>query len=438
MLDIKYIREHVAEVKRIAKEKRVSIDIDRLLKLDERRRAHIAKLEALRAAQNQGSSGCKGKPSGEELVKLRKRSDEVKVLEEGQRAFEEEYNTLLQQVPNIVHETVPHGKDESENKVVRKWGELPKFDFKPREHFELGAALGVLDMQRASQISGARFAYYKGKLALLQFALINFAMSTLTDEKKLETIAKGAKLKVSSKPFVPVIPPVMMRPSVMQKMARLEPREERYHIPSDDLYLIGSAEHTLGPLHMDEVLRKEDLPIRYVGYSTSFRREAGTYGKDTKGIMRVHQFDKVEMESFSAPDQGIDEQDFLIAIQEYFMRELGIPYQVVFKCTGDMGAPDFREFDIECFMPGQGKYRETHTADYMADYQARRLSIRYKPPAGASKASTEFVHMNDATAIALSRTPVAIMENYQQNDGSIIVPKVLMPYCGFEKISLEF
>ncbi len=430
MLDIKFIRENVALVKKITQQKRVDVDVDKLLKLDERRREHLHKLETLRAQQNKGSRGRDGKPDRAEIETLKKLAAEIKVIEEGQRALDEEYARLLWAVPNVVHESVPPGKDETENKVVRKVGALPKFGFMPKEHFELGAALNILDMPRAAQVSGARFAYYKGKLVILQFALINFALTVLTNEKKLAAIAKSAKLKVSTRPFIPIIPPVMMRPEVMHKMARLEPREERYHIPSDDLYLVGSAEHTLGPLHMDEVLREEDLPIRYVGYSTAFRREAGSYGKDTKGILRVHQFDKVEMESFTTPEQGIAEQDFLVALQEYFMRELGIPYQVVFKCIGDMGTPDFREFDIECWLPGQNKYRETHTADYMADYQARRLNTRIKRPDG----STLFVHMNDATVIALSRTPVAILENYQQKDGSIRIPKVLQKFCGFKTI----
>ena len=454
MLDIKFIRENAELIKKIVREKRVVCDIDKLLKLDERRREHLHKLEMLKAGHNQESKGRKGKPTKEEITAMRKVADEIKVVEEGQRVYEEEYHALLWSVPNIVHESVPHGKDDTQNKVVRKVGKIPKFSFTPKEHWELGAALDIIDMPRASKVSGARFSYIKGKLALLQFALINFALATLTDEKKLAGIAKKAKLQVSTKPFIPVIPPVMMHPEVMQKMARLEPREERYHIEKDNLYLVGSAEHTLGPLHMDETLDEAALPIRYVGYSTSFRREAGSYGKDTKGILRVHQFDKVEMESFTTPEQGIVEQDFLIAIQEHLMQELGLPYQVVYKCTGDMGAPDFREYDIEAWMPGQNKYRETHTADYMTDYQARRLNTRYKPSPspqpsptrgegeksnspplmGGARGGWQFVHTNDATALAMSRTPIAIMENYQQANGSIKVPEVLIPFCGFDTI----
>jgi len=212
-------------------------------------------------------------------------------------------------------------------------------------------------------------------------------------------------------------------------MARLEPRDERYHIPSDDLFLIGSAEHTLGPLHMDETLKESDLPRRYVAFTPAFRREAGSYGKDTRGILRLHQFDKVEMESFATSEMGQKEQDFFVAIQEHLMQKLGLPYRVVMTCTGDQGDPDARHLDIETWMPGEQKYRETHSADYMTDYQARRLGTKVKREKGS-----EFVHMNDATVFAIGRTLIAIMENFQQKDGSIVVPEVLRPWVGKDVI----
>lgn len=254
-------------------------------------------------------------------------------------------------------------------------------------------------------------------------------MSTLTDEKTLKKIIKDAKLDISSKPFIPVVPPVFIKPEVFQKMGRLEPKEERYYIPSDDLYLIGSAEHTLGSMHMDETLSEDSLPLRYIGFSTAFRREAGSYGKDTKGILRVHQFDKLEMESFASTADALKEQDLFVAIQEYLLQQLNLPYQVMAICTGDMGGPDYRQIDIETWMPGQDKYRETHTADYMTDFQSRRLNIKIKQGENA-----ELAYMNDATAIAVGRTIIAIMENYQQEDGSIEIPKVLKPYMGGMKI----
>jgi seryl-tRNA synthetase len=246
----------------------------------------------------------------------------------------------------------------------------------------------------------------------------------------LREIADGVKKGYNAKAFVPVVPPVMIRPEVYERMDRLEPKEERYHIPSDDLYLIGSAEHTLGPLHMDETLAEKDLPIRYIGFSTSFRREAGSYGKDTRGILRVHQFDKLEMESFTVAEDSTTEQDFIVAVQEYLVRSLELPYQVVAICTGDMGKPDARQLDIETWMPGQNRYRETHTSDLMTDYQARRLGTKVKRANG----KMELVHMNDATAFAIGRILIAIIENNQTADGKIRVPDVLQPYVGADLI----
>ena len=313
---------------------------------------------------------------------------------------------------------------------MRKWGSVPKFTFTVKDHVQLGHDLDLIDNETASNISGARFTYLKNELALLQFALIQHAFFVLTSEKLLKKIADSVKKGFNAKPFSPMIVPVMIKPDVFGKMARLEPKEERYYIPSDDVYLVGSAEHTLGPMHMDKIILEQDLPLRYVGYSTAFRREAGSYGKDTKGILRMHQFDKIEMESFSKPEDSILEQNFFVAIQEYLIKSLEIPYQVVMICTGDMGGPDARQIDIECWMPGQNKYRETHTSDLMTDYQARRLNTRLK----RKDNKIEFVHMNDATVFAIGRTLIAILENYQQKDGSIKIPKVLQKYTGFKVI----
>ena len=288
---------------------------------------------------------------------------------------------------------------------------------------------GRIEAPRGADVAGARFTYLKGDLVLLQNALHQLMLSILTSGETLRAIAQKAGLDVSPKPFVPVLPPLFIKPDVFQRMARLEPREERYHIEGDDLYLIGSAEHTLGPLHMDETLKAEELPLRYTALTSAFRREAGTYGKDMKGIVRLHQFEKMEMESFTLPEQGLAEQNFLIAIQEHLTAELGLAYQVVMTCTGDQGDPDARHLDIETWMPGQGKYRETHSADYMTDYQARRLATKVKGADGKSV----FVHTNDATAFA-GRTLVAILENYQQADGTIAVPEALLPWMKKDKI----
>ncbi len=435
MLDLKFIRQNIDLVKDAVRNKRVDVDVDRFLALDEKRRMLIQGYEDGLAKKNKATkviAETKDKTEREKLIlemrELDKSSDR---LSEQLKEVEKEFNELLYKIPNIPLDDVPIGKDESENKTIREVGKKPDFYFEPKEHWQLGQDLCLIDMERGAKVAGARFGYIKGQLAILEFALVQYALSVLTDKKMIAKIIKSAKLNLEPKPFVAVVPPVMIKPDVLQKMARLEPREERYYIPSDDLYLIGSAEHTLGAMHMDETFSEKDLPARYVGFSTSFRREAGTYGKDMKGILRVHQFDKVEMESFSLPEQSLEEQNFFVAIQEYLMQSLKIPYRVVAICTGDMGAPDVRQIDIEAWLPGQNRYRETHTADLMTDYQARRLNTKVKRENGKS----EFVHMNDATVFALSRTPIAIMENYQQKDGSIVVPKVLQKYVGFKKIN---
>ena len=432
MLDIKFIRENVEVVKKAIVDKRADVDIDELLDLDSQRRTLLTETESLQATKNAVSK---------EIPQLSPEDRKVKILEmqevdsrhtelsEKLKAIEAEYEALIQKVPNIPSHDTPVGPDESGNLVVREWGEPKKFSFTPKEHWKLGAALNLIDTETASKVSGSRFAYLKGALALMEFGLIQIVMQTLTQEDKLKKIIKNAGLLVPSVPFTPIIPPVFIKPDVFQRMGRLEPKEERYYIPSDDAYLIGSAEHTLGPLHMDKTIPESELPIRYIGFSTAFRREAGSYGRDLKGILRVHQFDKLEMESFTTPDQSLAEQEFFVAIQEHLMQLLKLPYQVVQICTGDMGGPDSRQIDINTWMPGQNKYRETHTSDLMTDYQSRRLNIKYKKAEG----KTQLVHMNDATASA-GRTLIAIMENYQQEDGSIVVPEVLRPYVGVDVI----
>ncbi len=423
MLDIKFIRDNTALIKKVCEQKRCSVDIEHLLQLDEKRRSLIGALQNVEAERNKFS---KGKPSEEEMVRIKKIKEEIMVLQTEYDTVFKEFISILYTVPNVLHPDVPIGVDETQNVVVKKNGEPRTFSFQPREHWEIGAEKDIIDSKHAGEVTGTRFAYLKGDLVLLEFALIQYALSVATNEETLRQIATDAGLSVSTKPFIPVVPPVMIRGEVMNKMARLEPKEERYFISSDDLYLVGSAEHTLGPLHMEETLNEKDLPIRYIGFSTAFRREAGSYGKDTKGILRVHQFDKLEFESFAPSRVALQEQNFILAIQQYLMTGLGLPHQVVFKCSGDMGAPDYREFDIETWMPGQGRYRETHTADYMTDYQSRRLNTKVRLADG----STEFVHMNDATVFAIGRTLIAIIENYQQEDGSILIPEVLQAWVG--------
>jgi len=421
MLDIHFIRENSEIVRKAIQNKNIDLDLDKLLAADERRRHVIQEMELSRAEQNKKS---KGPQSPEELEKLRGMKEKIKLLEKEFGIVEDEFNSLMLQIPNIPSDDTPIGKDESENRILYKVGELPKFSFKPKEHWELGQELDVIDMERAAKVSGARFTYRKGSIVILELAIIQYTLSVLTDEKILKKILKNVKLDISSKPFRPILPPAMIKPEVFQKMDRLEPKEERYHISSDNTYLIGSAEHTIGSMHMGETFNEEDLPVRYIGFSTAFRREAGSYGKDMKGLIRMHQFDKLEIESFTLPEESRKEQDFIVAIIEYLVRSLELPYQVLIMCTGDMGKQDARHIDIETWMPGQNKYRETHTSDLMTDFQARRLNTRVKRKNG----KLEYVHMNDATAFALSRIVVAIIENYQTENGTIKIPKVLQKY----------
>ncbi len=434
MLDIKYIRENKEEVKKSCQLRNIRCDIDRLLELDEKRRELISEIDGLKNEKNKLNEEIKSASDKSAIIEKGKEvKEELEKLEPKFEKVEKEYKDLLWQVPNIISPDTPRGRDESGNKVLRQWGEIPKFDFRPKEHWELGKKLDIIDMERSAKVSGSRFNYLKGAAALLEFALIQHCFSVLTDEKILSEIIKERYSDVTSKPFIPIVPPVLIKPETMSRMARLEPKEERYHTDADDLYLVGSAEHTLGPMFMDEALKEEDLPVRFIGFSTAFRREAGSYGKDTKGILRVHQFDKLEIESFTVSEKSLAEQDFIVAIQEYLMKSLNLSYQVVAICTGDMGGPDYRQIDIETWLPGQNRYRETHTSDLMNDYQSRRLGTKVKRKDG----KTEYVHMNDATAFAIGRTIIAILENYQQADGSVVIPEVLQKYMpgNMEKIT---
>lgn len=425
MLDIKFIKENKEIVAAACKNKNRDINLDELLALYEEKKDFRTKLDDLNKKRNEAAK-IRDIEAGKKL------KEEAEELEKQAAESEKKYLNLMLKVPNIPSVDTPLGPDESGNKILRKWGEPTKFDFTPKDHVEIGGDLGVIDIETAVEVVGARFNYLKGDLALLQFALIQFCFETLSSKETLKKIVKEANLNIKIKPFVPVVPPVFIKPAVQNRMARFLTPEEHYMFPEDDLMLIGSAEHTLGPMHMDEILEEGELPLRYVGYSTAFRREAGSYGKDTKGILRVHQFDKVEMEVFSLPESGIEEQNFLVAIQEYILKSLNLPYQVVSVCTGDMGFPDNRQIDIETWMPGQNKYRETHSADFMAGFQARRLNTRVK----RSDGKTDHVHMNDATVLAIGRALIAIVENYQTKEGKVAIPEVLKKYM-FGKSFIE-
>lgn len=433
MLDIKYIRDNAEQVKEAVVNKKTAANIDHLLSLDDQRRKFLVQIEDLRSKRNEINDKLKDGKNDELIEKNRALKAELGKLELEYEEIMGQFNAEMLKVPNLPVEDVPVGPDESHNKVVKTVGEPAKFNFKIKDHLQLGEDLGILDMERAAKVSGARFGYKKGAAALLEAAIIQFVYSVLTNRETLRKIADSVDSSISDEPFIPVLPPVMIKPDVYTRTGRLSPEdaEDKYKMALDELYLIGSAEHTLVAMHMDEVLDLKQAPLRYIGFSTCFRREAGSYGKDTKGMLRVHQFDKLEMESFTTPEASLLEHKFMVAIQEYLVQQLELPYQLVMNCTGDMGKPNARQVDIETWMPGQDKYRETHSADYMTDFQARRLNIKYRKADG----STEYVHTNDATAIAMSRMPIAILENNQQADGTVKVPKVLQQYMGMEVIS---
>lgn len=427
MLDIQFIRDNREAVVQKAQQKGYPVDVDRLLQLDIQKRELITEIEQIRAQRNDlAASLKKTKPTPEQIEQGRLLKEKVAELEDELNPVEEQYGALLRAVPNMPLETVPVGATEDENVVAKVVGGKPVFDFAAKNHWEILEPRDMLDKERAAKIAGSRFAYLKGDLVLLQMAVMQFVMTTLGDANVLQKLIDEHGLNISAKPFTPILPPAMLRTEPYVASARLNAEEVTYKIEQDDLWLNASAEHTLCTMYWNEVLPEDMFPIRYIGYSSSFRREAGTYGKDTEGIIRLHQFDKLEMESFTTPETALDEHKLQCALQEYLVQQLGLPYQVLQKCTADIGKPNASGFDVEVWFPGQQKYRETHTADYMTDYQARDLKIRVRRTDG----KIELVHTNDATAFALGRILAAIVENYQTAEGRIIVPEVLRPYMG--------
>jgi len=409
MIDQNLIRSNPDKVKELIARKNFKPQIiDNFLDIDNQWRQIVSELDNNRALQKELSAGRKIEDS--KILK-----EKIKKLEEKERELEKQKNELLQDIPNLPFEDALVGKDEQDNKTIKEVGKKPEFDFQFKDYLEIAEKLDLIDVKKAAEVSGSRFGYLKNEAVLLEFALIDLAFKTLIKEN-----------------FSPVIPPVMIKPEVYIGMGRLSEsqKEERYYLPKDNLYLVGSAEHTLGPLELNEVMAEEELPKRLVGFSSCFRREAGSYGKDTKGILRVHQFDKVEMFSFTKPQDSEAELRFLVSLQEKLISSLGLPYRVVEICTGDMGFTDARQFDIETWIPSQNTYRETNSASNTTDFQARGINARYKPKNG----KPQFVHMLNATAFAIGRIIIAIIENYQQKDGSILIPKVLQNYMGGEKI----
>jgi len=428
MLDIKFIRENPGFVKEGVSQKGIDPKIvDEFLALDEKWRKHRKEADVLLKEQKRFSEM-------RDIEAARRNKEKLKAEEVILKEIEVERFSILRKIPNLPLSYAPRGRSEAENVVLREVGEKPKFDFTPKDYLSIAERLSLIDMERAAKVSGSRFGYILGDLAVLEFALGALARHILTNRKKLAEIIADAGLPLLDTPFTLVIPPVLVNERSMAGMGYLERGgDEVYRVEKDNLYLVGTSEQALGPMHQDEIFDEKDLPRRYLGFSTCFRREAGSYGKDIKGILRVHQFDKFEMFSFVRPEDSENEHKFFLAVEERLMQELKIPYRVVSICTADLGDPAGARFDIEAWMPGQnngrGEYRETHSASNTTDYQARRLGIRYK------KGKTiKFVHTVNGTAFAVGRTLIAMIENYQTADGRIRIPEVLQKYAGKEFI----
>lgn len=416
MIDIKILRNNPEIIKKSLINRNLNQNIvDDFLAVDEEWRNLVKKIDDLKSRQKQLTKE-------RDIEESKKIKEEIKNLEDILNEIDHKRNAILETIPNIPFEDVLVGKDESDNKVIKEVGQKPNFDFEPKDYLEIAENLNLIDVKKAAEVSGSRFGYLKNEAVLLEFGLVKLAFDILIQEG-----------------FMPVVPPVLIKPEIYKKMGRLagDQKEERYYLQKDDLYLVGSAEHTLGPLHLNEIFEEKDLPKRYVGFSTCFRREAGSYGKDTRGILRVHQFDKVEMFSFSKPENSEEEHKYLLSLQEKLMSALNLPYRIVEICTGDMGFTDARQFDVETWLPAQlnkegkkGVYRETHSCSNTTDFQARGINARLRRKDG----SLEFVHMLNATGFAIGRILIAIIENYQTKDGKIIVPKALRDYVRKEII----
>ena len=417
MLDIKFIRENSKKVKKGCKNKQVKVNIDKLLEVDKKRRGIQTELEKIFAQKNKASkeiSKAKDKKEKQKIIsEMRKIDKKGDKLKENLKKIDKEFEILMYQVPNMPLDDVPIGKSEEDNVVMRKVGEKTKFDFKPKDYLEIAKKLDLIDVKRAAKVSGTRFSYLKNQAVLLEFALINLAFDTLTKQG-----------------FMPIIPPVMIKSDKIRGMGYLEQHdiEEAYYLPKDDLFLAGTAEQPIGTMHADEIFEEKNLAERYLGFSSCFRREAGSYGKDTKGIFRVHQFDKIEMFSFCKPKDSIKEHKLFLEIEEKLMKLLKIPYQVINICTADLGNPAAAKYDIEAWIPSEQRYRETHSTSNCTDFQARRLNIKYR----GKNNKLNFVHTLNGTAFAMGRTIIAIIENYQQKDGSVKVPQALQKYTGFK------
>jgi seryl-tRNA synthetase len=411
VLDVRAIRENPERYRSGLARRNLGDVVDEILALDKRRRELTAEVEELRAEQNRAGraiGGAEGDEKQRLIEAVGKVSARLKGLEPRLEQAESELSELLARTPNVPHESAPDGFTEEDAVEVRSTGERPSFGFEPRDHAELGAILGVLDTERGARASGSRFVYLLGDIVYVQFALVRHAMDTL-----------------ATKGFVPVIPPVLVREEVMYGSGFLPTDEVNIYVTSpDELYLVGTSEASIAAFHAGEILEEGDLPLRYAGYSTCFRREAGTYGKDMGGMFRVHQFDKVEMFSFARPEASWDELELILGIQEEILGGLGLPYRITNTAAGDLGSAAAKKYDLEAWLPGQGRYRELTSCSNYTDYGARRAQTRVRLASG----ETATPHTLNGTATAIGRTLIAILENNQQADGSVTLPDVLHPY----------
>jgi seryl-tRNA synthetase len=417
VIDVSILRDDTEALAAALARRGLEVDVSRLADLDERRRVARVTAEQLRSEQKDLGKSI-ARLSGDEKAAAVARAgeladsykDALAEADELDAAFDEVWVTL----PNLADATAADGESEEDNVEVRRWGTIPDRAFEVRDHLELGEALGAIDVERGAKVSGSRFAFLKGPLALLELALVRWGMDRLAPHG-----------------FVPVVPPVLVRDQALFGTGFFPvDREQVYAVEADDLYLVGTSEVPLAAMHLDEILDETDLPLRYAGFSTCFRREAGTYGKDTRGIFRVHQFDKLEMFTFCHPDRSTEEHDFLLAREEELVQALEIPYRVVNVCTGDLGASAAKKYDIEAWIPSQAAYREITSTSNTTDYQARRLKIRFR-----SEEGNRLVHTLNGTAIAVGRTLIALLENHQQADGSVRIPEALVPYAGFDVLT---
>lgn len=418
MLDLKYIKDNPEQVKENIKNRFMQADVDETLKLYELRNRKLQELEALRRDRNDNASKMKGKLPQEERSLL---IEEGKRLKEAISLLEEETDKLqttlfqeLKRIPNLAHPGAPVGKEEKDNLEIRRWGTVPQFNFTPKDHVQIGADLDILDFDTATKVSGQKFYYLKNQAVFLEMALVRYALDLIT--------AEG---------FTPFITPDIAREEIVEGIG-FNPRGSEsniYTLEGTGSCLVGTAEITLGGYYSDQILERESLPLRLAGLSHCFRKEAGAAGQYSKGLYRVHQFTKVEMFVYCEPSQSEREHENLLRLEEILFQGLEIPYRVVDTCTGDLGAPAYRKFDLEAWMPGRGDWGEVTSSSNCTDYQARRLGVRYR-----EEGKTRFVHMLNGTALAVSRAMVAILENFQQEDGTVKLPKALVPYTGFERL----